>query len=96
MDRLMNYINSLTPKTGIFLEYATLSDYFQAIHSKHVRACLKPLKLPALCLRYVTLGTEVVIWCLVDTRLPQLSVCSAQCWEPTRGTGAEMVPAPSA
>lgn len=36
MDRLMNYINSLTPKTGIFLEYATLSDYFQAIHSKHM------------------------------------------------------------
>uniref|UniRef100_A0A8B9XM24 Alpha-mannosidase n=1 Tax=Bos mutus grunniens TaxID=30521 RepID=A0A8B9XM24_BOSMU len=42
MDRLMNYINSLTPKTGVFLEYATLTtsirhtDYFQAIHSTHI------------------------------------------------------------
>lgn len=30
MDRLMNYINSLTPKTGIFW---SMSNYFQAIHS---------------------------------------------------------------
>ncbi|XP_070314251.1 epididymis-specific alpha-mannosidase-like [Odocoileus virginianus] len=36
MDHLMNHINSLTPNTGVFLEYATLSDYFQAIHSKHM------------------------------------------------------------
>ncbi|OWK13587.1 hypothetical protein Celaphus_00017307 [Cervus elaphus hippelaphus] len=36
MDHLMNHINSLTPNTGVFLEYATLSDYFQAIHSKRM------------------------------------------------------------
>ena len=36
MDHLMNHINSLTPNTGVFLQYAMLSDYFQAVHSKHM------------------------------------------------------------
>ncbi|XP_057560639.1 epididymis-specific alpha-mannosidase [Hippopotamus amphibius kiboko] len=36
MDRLMDYVNKLTPELGLSMEYATLSDYFRAVYSLQI------------------------------------------------------------
>lgn len=36
MDALMNYINKHSTEYGVRLQYATLKDYFQAVHQSNL------------------------------------------------------------
>ena len=95
MDRVMEEVNKFTDKHGIRMKYASLGNYFRAVHAHRLSWKVRDHQdfLPYSSGRSRWLRSREGFG-VREERGPQLSACSGFCLEPARGPGGGTGPDP--